>query len=134
MTFYVHGEFAEDNLAIFWLYFLGSPQEVKNYTYTFSITTKIGEKFTYYGHVKPLDEKRNDIIAQRSVFVLSTEVIKKALDEKNKFQLEITIHALMEEDKSRDMEIPNCIICFRLKLPCAALNCGHTFCRLCINR
>merc|ERR1712156_1171149 len=102
----------EDKLFHFWLYFLGSPQEVKKYAYTLSMTTKTGDKFTYYSHVKPLDETKNDIIAQRSAFVLSNEVIKKAMNEKNKFQLEITIHALMEEDKSRDLEISNCIICF----------------------
>ena len=104
MTFYFIGKFAEDNLAFFWLYFLGSPREVKNYTYTMSFTINTGEKFTYYGDVKPLDETRDDIIGQWSGFAIRTEVIKKALYEKHKFQIEIRIHALKEEAKDTDME------------------------------
>ena len=104
MTFYMYGNFDQDNFAIFWLYFLGSPQEVKNYAYTLSFTSKTGEKFTYYGYAKPLDEERKDIIAQRSRFVLAIEALKKTADEKNKFQIEVTIHALKEEAKDTDME------------------------------
>ena len=84
----------------FWLYFLGSPQEVKNYAYTLSITTKTGAKFTYYDHVKSLDEASYDIMAEESVFALRTNVIKSAMDEENKFQIEVT----KEEAKDTDME------------------------------
>ena len=104
MTFYMYGNFDQDNFAIFWLYFLGSPQEVKNYAYTLSLTTKNGEKLAYYGHVKPLDEIRNDIIAQWSGFAIRTEVIKKALNENDEFQIDVEIHALKEEAKDTDME------------------------------
>ena len=104
MTFYVIAEFSKDNFAIFWLYFLGSPQEVKNYAYTMSFTTKTGEKVSYYGHVKPLDEERGDIFAKKSVFVLTTDVIKTAVDEQNVFQIEVKIHLLKEEAKDTDME------------------------------
>ena len=104
MTFYMYGNFDQDNFAIFWLYFLGSPQEVKNYAYTLSITTKIGDKFTYYGHVKPLDEASDKIIAEESGFAIRPKVIEKALDEENWFQIEVTIHALKEDAKDTDME------------------------------
>ena len=104
MRFYLTGKFAKDNLAYFWLYFIGSPQEVKNYAYTLSLTTKTGEKFTYYGHVKSLDEERHEIIVQKLGFAIGIEVIKRAMNEKKEFDMEVKIHALKEEAKDNDME------------------------------
>ena len=54
--------------------------------------------------MKPLDEIRNDIIAQWSGFAIRTEVIKKALNKNDEFQIDVEIHALKEEAKDTDME------------------------------
>ncbi len=61
-------------------------------------------EFTYYDHVKPLDEKWDDIIAGQSGFVIGNKVVEKLSDENNKLPIEITIHALKEEAKDTDME------------------------------
>ena len=87
----------------FWVYFLGSPQEVKNYVITLSIG-KFEDKLTYNGRVKPLDEEWDDIIAKQSGLVIGTEIIDRLSDENNKLTIDVTIHALKEEAKDSDME------------------------------
>ena len=105
MTFYLVGKETQyRDFVCFWIYFLGSPQQVKNYAYTLSITGKTGDKFTYYGHVKPLDEGCNDIIAKPEVFVIHHSLLSSLRDENNKLPIEVTIHALKEEAKDDDME------------------------------
>jgi hypothetical protein len=37
-----------------WIYIFGSPHEAKNYTCSLSVNGKDGNKYTYYGYVKPL--------------------------------------------------------------------------------
>ena len=105
MTFYLVGQKDSKNkdFVHFWVYFLGSPQGVKNYAYTLSIGN-IGDKFSYYGHVKPLDEEWNDIIDEQSGFVIGKKVIKKLSDKNNILPIEVTIHPLKEEAKDSDME------------------------------
>ena len=83
---------------------MGSPQEVKNYAYTLSITGKTGNKFSYYDHAKPLDEGYDAIIAEQLVFAIGTEAVKSLRDENNKLPVEVTIHAFKEEAKDTDVE------------------------------
>ena len=105
MTFYLvgHVDSKSEDFIHWWIYFLGSPQEVKNYDYTLSIG-KTGDKLTYNGHVKPLDEEWNDIIAEQSGCVIGTKIIDRLSDENNELPIEVTIHALKEEAKDSDVE------------------------------
>ena len=105
MIFFLAGH--EDTISEYfvhwWVYFLGSQQEVKNYACTLSIG-KLGDKLTYNGQVKPLDKGLDDIIAEQSGFMIGTEVMKRLRDENNKLAIEVTIHALKEEAKDTDVE------------------------------
>ena len=107
MTFFLVGRDDPNNRDYlhFWIYFLGSPQEVKNYAYTLSGTTgNAGDKFTYYSHVKPLDEGGDNIIAEQTAFTIGTKVIQRSGDENGNWPIEVKIHALKEEAKDTDME------------------------------
>ena len=88
----------------FWVYIIGSPHDAKNYACTLSVNGKDGNKYTYYGHVKPLDEGPLDIIAKQSVFMIGTEIAKNSRDENLEWQMEVTIHALKQEAKDKDEE------------------------------
>ena len=104
MTFYLVGHWSKNKDYVhFWIYFLGSPQEAKNYAYTLS-TGKPGDKFTYQGHVKPLDEGCHDIIAKQSGFAIGIEAMKRLEDKNNQLAVEVTFHDLKEEAKDTDME------------------------------
>ena len=92
-----------NNIYHCWIYIVGSPLEVKNYAYTMSFTTK-QEKLIYYGHVKPLDESGDDIIARKSVLMIGSEIVKSSRDENMKISIEIKLHALKEEAKDKDDE------------------------------
>ena len=86
-----------------WIYIIGSHSDAKNYAYTLSISSKSDDKFTYYGHVKPIDERYIDIIAKQVVFMVGMEAIKEFSDE-NILPIEVTIHALKEDAKDMDLE------------------------------
>ena len=94
----------ENGILYFWIYILGSRFEAQNYAYTLSVTGKNESKFTFYGHVKPLDEAAKDIIAEKSVFMIGYEFVKNLRDKNSKWPMEVTIHALKEEVKDKDEE------------------------------
>jgi len=94
----------ENDILYFWIYILGSRFEAKKYAYTLSVTGKNESKFTFYGHVKPLDEAAKDIIAEKSVFMIGFEFVKTLRDENLNWPMEVTIHALKEEVKDKDEE------------------------------
>jgi len=52
----------------FMIYLLGSPDEAKKFSCTFSVTNEDGEKIIYTGKIHTLDEKADDIIASESLF------------------------------------------------------------------
>ena len=93
-----------NSIMYFWVDIFGSPHEAKNYACTLSVNGKNGNKYTYYGDVKPLDEGPLDIIAKQSVFMIGTEIAKNSRDENLEWQMEVTIHALKEEAKDKDDE------------------------------
>ena len=92
------------NVMYIWIYIIGSHSDAKNYAYTLSISSKSDDKFTYYGHVKPIDERYKDIIAKQVVFMVGIEAIKEISDENNILPIEVTIHALKEDAKDTDLE------------------------------
>ena len=100
---YLLGEGVE-NVMYIWIYIIGSQSDAKNYAYTLSISSKSDDKFTYYGHVKPIDERLENIVAKQVVFMVGIEAIKKFSDENNILPIEVTIHALKEEAKDMDLE------------------------------
>ena len=87
-----------------WIYIVGSPIAARNYSCTISVTDKSGNKFAFYGQVKPLDEGPNDVIAKQAVFMIGTEVIKNSKDENDKLSIEVTINDLKEEAKDSNDE------------------------------
>ena len=92
------------NVMYIWIYIIGSHSDAKNYACTLSISSQSDDKFTYYGHVKPIDERIKDIVANQVVFMVGIEAIKKFSDENNILPIEVTIHALKEEAKDMDLE------------------------------
>ena len=91
VEFFFVGE-SKNNMLYFWIYFIGSPQEAKNYAYNMSFTSKEGETFNYYGKVKPLDKSDDAIITGQSVFMIGAEVVKKSRNE----DMKISIHSVAE--------------------------------------
>ena len=103
LDFFLSGMF-ENDILYFWVHILGSCFDAKNYAYTLSLTGKNGYKSTIREHVRPLDEAARDIIAEKYVFIIGGEFIKKLLEENQEWPIEITIHALKEEVKDKDEE------------------------------
>ena len=88
----------------FWVYIVGSPHEAKNYTCTLSVNGNDGNKYSYYGYVKPLDEGSADIIAKQALFTIGTEIAKNSSNENEEWQIVVVIHALKEEVKDKEEE------------------------------
>merc|ERR1712080_513961 len=103
VDFYLVGKVV-NSIMYAWIYFLGSPLEAKNYAYTMSVGGSNGIKSSFHDQVIPLDEGANDIIAEKSVFMIGSRAMKKLCDENSKVPVEVTIHALKEEAKDSDME------------------------------
>ena len=106
VDFYLVGDYSdtgEDN-CYFWIYFLGSPLEAKNYAYTISIEGQDRTKIFSYGNVIPLDVCYGDIVDKKAVFTIRSEAVRSLGNEDSKLPVEVTIHALKEEAKDDDME------------------------------
>ena len=93
-----------DQTLHFWIYFLGSSYEAKNFSCTMEVKNKNGEKFTYTGPVHTLDKRYSDIIAEKSCFTLGTDPVKRSRNGEDDVVIEITIRNLEEEPKDEDME------------------------------
>ena len=88
-----------------WIRLLGSSDEAKKYSCTYSIKSKIGnEKFIYSGPVHTLDKNDYDTIASGSLLMIGVDAAKRSLNDEKKLQVEITIRNLKEEAKDDDME------------------------------
>jgi len=93
-----------NTLLYYWIYFMGSPEEAKNYSCKISVTTKTGDKFSYEGIVNTLDEGKDDIAAKQSCLMLNSGAMKRSLNEDKRLEIEITIRNLKEEAKDQDMD------------------------------
>ena len=82
-----------------WIYMLGSPEEVKNFSFTQSVTNKDKEKYTFSGPVYPLDKDKFAIIASEATFRIGTKAFKRSLNENMVLNIEVTIRNLKEEAK-----------------------------------
>ena len=94
----------ENGLLYSWIYILGSRFDAKNYAYTVSVTGKNGYKSTIHENVRPLDDAAKDIIAEKAVFTIGLEFVKKLRGDNKEWPIEVTIHALKEEVKDKDEE------------------------------
>ena len=103
-VFFTSGCFVNETVCI-WIRLLGSSDEAKKYSCTYSIKSKIGnEKFIYSGPVHTLDKDHYDIIASGSLLMIGVDAVKRSLNDEKKLQVEITIRNLKEEAKDDDME------------------------------
>ena len=86
-----------------WTCLLGSLDEAKNYSCTYSVTNKEDETFYYNGKVHTVDKGKDDIIASGSFLGINIDAVKRSLI-KDHLKVEITIRNLKEEAKDDDME------------------------------
>lgn len=95
-----------NNIFHFWIYFLGSPDEARNFSSVYSFKNMIGETFNYGGPVHTLDESISDIIAAGSFFTVPKNAIKRSMDKEKMESMVvcITIRNLKEEAKDDDSE------------------------------
>ena len=83
---------------------MGLSDGARNYSYTTSVPSKHGEKFIFCGHVSTVDKGFEDVIASGSLLTIGIDAVKRSLNEKKIFEVEITIRNLKEEAKDDDLE------------------------------
>ena len=96
--------YTENKVMYFLICLMGSSDEAKKYSCTFSIKNEIGEKFIYSGPVHTIDKGKDDIIASGSLLMMGLNAVKNSLNEEKSLEVEITIRNLKEEAKDDDME------------------------------
>ena len=96
----------ENKIVYFWICLLGSVDEAKKYSCSYSITKEIGEKFLYNspGPVLTIDAGKDDIIASGSLLMIGLHAAYRSLNAQKQLEVEITIRNLKEEAKDDDME------------------------------
>ena len=87
-----------------WISLLGSSDEAKKYSCTYSMKNEIGEKFIYVGPVHTLDKNFDDLITSGSLLGIGIDAVKRSLNEDKKLEFEITIRNLKEKAKDENME------------------------------
>ena len=87
-----------------WICLLGSSDEAKKYSCTYSMKNEIGEKFIYVGPVHTLDKNYEDTVTSGSLLGIGIDAVKRSLNEDKELQFEITIRNLKEEAKDENME------------------------------
>ena len=92
----------ENGILYAWIYVLGSRFDAKNYAYTISVTGKNGYKSTIHENVRPLDDPAAVLIAEKAVFTIGLEFVKKLRGANKEWPIEVTIHALKEEIKDKE--------------------------------
>jgi len=93
--------FIVNNAFYYVIYFYGSPEEAKNFSWTIFVQVS-GKKFTYTGKVHTLDEKEDDIIASETCFKIGNSFVNRSLNEGKVLFAEFSIRNLKEEAKDDD--------------------------------
>ena len=98
--------YVENKTVYFWICLLGSADEAKKYSCSYSITNEIGEKFLYNspGPVLTIDKGKDDIIASGSLLMIGHHAAYRSMNDQKQLEVEITIRNLKEEAKDDDME------------------------------
>ena len=94
----------ENDTFYLWCCLLGSSDEAKKYSGSYSVTNQIGQEFIYKGPVSTLDDKSDDIITSGSLLGIRINAAKRSLNDKKELEVKITIRNLKEEAKDDDME------------------------------
>ena len=88
-----------------WIYFYGDPEVAKNFFYHVRIKKEnTGEELTYFGQVRSLNEKCEDITESFEAFVVGVVKAKKFLDDNGNLTLEYKIRNMKAEAKDEDNE------------------------------
>ena len=92
-----------------WICLLGSSDEAKKFSVTYSMKNKLGEIFVYTGPVHTLDKNYEAIITSGSLLGIGIDAVKRSLDGRpvdgeKQLKFEINIRNLKEEAKDEDLE------------------------------
>ena len=94
----------DNNTLYSWIVFYGSADEAMKYSYTTSVTSNRGEKFTFSGPVSTLDSRFETVITSGSLLTIGIDAVKRSLNEEKQLEVVITIRNLKEEAKDDDVE------------------------------
>ena len=88
-----------------WIYFLGDPDVAKNFFYHVKLKKENSEEeLNYFGQVRSLNEKYEDILASYNAFVAHVAQAKNFLDGNGNLTLEYKIRNMKAEAKDEDIE------------------------------
>ena len=97
--------YIENKHLYVWICLLGSSDEAKNFSCSYSMKNEIGEKFTYTGPVHTIDKNYENIVNSGSLLGIRIDAVKRSFMNKEKqLKFEITIRNLKEEVKDEDRE------------------------------
>merc|ERR1719273_1149671 len=102
-VFFLFAYIENEHLYV-WICLLGSSDEAKNFSCSYSMKNEIGEKFTYTGPVHTVDKNYEDIVTSGSLLGIRIDAVKRSLNEEKELDFEIIIRNLKEEVKDEDME------------------------------
>ena len=88
--------FCHENTFRFWFYLLGSPDEARNFSFSYSVKNKNGEKFMYTGPVHALDENFYEIVDSNSLFKIEANVVDRFLNGQNELEIRRIIRNVKE--------------------------------------
>ena len=102
-VFFIFGTI-DNNTLYSWIAFYGSADEAMKYSYTSSVTSNRGEKFTFSGPVFTIDTGFEAIIASGSLLTIGVDAVTRSLNDEKQLEVVITIRNLKEEAKDDDVE------------------------------
>ena len=97
-------QYVKNETFYVWICLLGSSDEAKKFSVTYSMKKRLVENFIYTGSVLTLDKNHEAIITSGSLLGIGIDAVQRSLDEGNKLEFEITIRNLKEEAKDENME------------------------------
>merc|ERR1719447_1487798 len=74
-----------------WVYILATTEEAKKYQFCGQMKNKKGEKISYTGRVRTLDENKLEILKEADTFLVSLSSTKKFANEKLIVEYEVNI-------------------------------------------
>ena len=74
-----------------WIYILATTEEAKKYQFCGQMKNKKGEKISYTGRVRTLDENKLEIVKEADTFLVSLCSTKKFANEKLIVEYEVNI-------------------------------------------
>ena len=102
-TFLLGGK-TTDKIVYQWVYILGSPDEAKNFSYTFKLIGRKSEN-SFKGKVASIDEDFDTLFESGKCFAIPHKaLIAQFVDEDNKYEYSLEIHNLKEEVKDEHCE------------------------------